>query len=329
MKKFLAIFIALVTSCTCLAQTKVITTGNNTINPSDPYAADIVIGSDANGGTRHDSNIMFWSSGSASRIWNSNDILCFSQWATTNPNVALNAAVGGPSYFQGNLGIGTTSPQFSLDINKLTSSLNLNGTGFGNSGALINLLGWANSSRNWQIGVANIGYDGLMFTPSTTTGGTAFTTPAMIINSNGNVGIGTTSANANLHLVGTFLSNGNNANLDSRNLNYLANSAQLLVGWNRLGGYGETDFISNQGAGSLGGFSFRNYDNAGNESELMWIRGDGNVAIGTYDPKGYKLAIAGSAIAESMTVKLQANWPDYATRPITCCAPYRRTGCIC
>jgi len=38
---------------------------------------------------------------------------------------------------------------------------------------------------------------------------------------------------------------------------------------------------------------------------------NGNVAIGTTDPKGYKLAVAGNAIAESMTVRLQANWPDY------------------
>ena len=38
---------------------------------------------------------------------------------------------------------------------------------------------------------------------------------------------------------------------------------------------------------------------------------DGSLAIGTTDPKGYKLAVAGDAIAESMTVDLQGNWPDY------------------
>lgn len=37
----------------------------------------------------------------------------------------------------------------------------------------------------------------------------------------------------------------------------------------------------------------------------------GNVAIGTLDPKGYKLAVNGSAIATSMTVKLNSAWPDY------------------
>lgn len=38
---------------------------------------------------------------------------------------------------------------------------------------------------------------------------------------------------------------------------------------------------------------------------------DGNVSIGTTDPKGYKLAVAGNMIAESIKVKLQGAWPDY------------------
>lgn len=37
----------------------------------------------------------------------------------------------------------------------------------------------------------------------------------------------------------------------------------------------------------------------------------GNIGVGTTDTRGYKLAVAGSAVAESVTVKLQGNWPDY------------------
>nr|WP_068893383.1 hypothetical protein [Pedobacter panaciterrae] len=37
----------------------------------------------------------------------------------------------------------------------------------------------------------------------------------------------------------------------------------------------------------------------------------GNVSIGTTNPQGYKLAVAGNMIAESIKVKLQATWPDY------------------
>jgi len=38
---------------------------------------------------------------------------------------------------------------------------------------------------------------------------------------------------------------------------------------------------------------------------------NGNVSIGTTNPQGYKLAVAGSMIAESIKVKLQGAWPDY------------------
>jgi hypothetical protein len=37
----------------------------------------------------------------------------------------------------------------------------------------------------------------------------------------------------------------------------------------------------------------------------------GNVGIGTQDTKGYKLAVAGNMIAESVKVQLQSAWPDY------------------
>lgn len=37
----------------------------------------------------------------------------------------------------------------------------------------------------------------------------------------------------------------------------------------------------------------------------------GNLGLGTPDTKGYKLAVAGNMIAESIKVKLQGAWPDY------------------
>lgn len=41
----------------------------------------------------------------------------------------------------------------------------------------------------------------------------------------------------------------------------------------------------------------------------------GNIGIGTQDTRGYKLAVAGNVIAESVTVKLQSAWPDYVFKP--------------
>lgn len=42
---------------------------------------------------------------------------------------------------------------------------------------------------------------------------------------------------------------------------------------------------------------------------------NGNVGIGTNATQGYKLAVAGSVIAESIKVKLQNAWPDYVFNP--------------
>lgn len=49
----------------------------------------------------------------------------------------------------------------------------------------------------------------------------------------------------------------------------------------------------------------------GTLNHRMRINADGNVSIGTTDTQGHKLAVAGSVVAESVSVKLQTSWPDY------------------
>ena len=51
---------------------------------------------------------------------------------------------------------------------------------------------------NFQIGIGTQVNDAFTVTPSTAIGGTTFTTPAMVVNSSGNVGIGTSSPKAPL-----------------------------------------------------------------------------------------------------------------------------------
>lgn len=53
-----------------------------------------------------------------------------------------------------------------------------------------------------------------------------------------------------------------------------------------------------------------------NRNERMRIDYTGNVSIGTTDSKGYKFAVAGSAIATSITVKTIGSWPDYAFQKV-------------
>lgn len=42
---------------------------------------------------------------------------------------------------------------------------------------------------------------------------------------------------------------------------------------------------------------------------------NGNISLNTTDSKGYKLAVNGSAIATSVTVKANGSWPDYVFKP--------------
>jgi len=119
LRKLILTFVLSVLSHFCFAQSQIITTGNNVVDITNPIGADIVIGSNTNGGTRHDASIMWWSNLSASRISNTYDVFYFSVWNTTNANVALSAAIGGLSYFQGNVLIGQTTQHnsaYKLDV---------------------------------------------------------------------------------------------------------------------------------------------------------------------------------------------------------------------
>ena len=92
MKRILVLsFVSLTILRLTFAQTKVITTGNNLVDPANPLAADIVIGSDQ--GTRHDASMMWWSNASASRISLTGETFFLSRWASTvdNANVGLAA----------------------------------------------------------------------------------------------------------------------------------------------------------------------------------------------------------------------------------------------
>jgi len=115
--KFLLLSLLLCSASIVMAQPQVVTTGNNIADASNPYAADVVIGSDAAGGIRHDSSIMWWSNFSASRISNTGNSFNFSVWATPQtPNASISSEIGGSSYLMGNFGIGTNTPAELLEI---------------------------------------------------------------------------------------------------------------------------------------------------------------------------------------------------------------------
>ena len=107
------------------------------------------------------------------------------------------------------LGIGTSSPSVKLEVNgnqiinysgQLQSLLTIGG---GSTSAAMNLRGATGSAYAWQISSNAFVGSALEFTRSTAVGGTTFSTPSMLLDSSGNLGIGTSSPTAKLHVSGT------------------------------------------------------------------------------------------------------------------------------
>jgi hypothetical protein len=124
----------------------------------------------------------------------------------------------------------------------------------------------------------------------------------------GKVGIGTTSPSSLLQVNGMASFKSDNTSEGYIRINKGEAAAQGYIDWWKPGNarvayMGFTDGVS---ANNLG---------LTLESSANFVINGGNVGIGTTDPRGYKLAVAGNAIAESVTVKLQSQWPDYVFKP--------------
>ena len=206
-------------------------------------------------------------------------VLAWTEPGSPAPNGNVDAPINTGSGVQsksGSLAIGTSgAPQQNLSVN---GGMNID-QGNLNSGSTASSLTFGSASGE---GIAS----------KRTTGGnlngldfyTGWTNKMSITNS-GDVGIGTTSPNYKLNINGTLSLGGGNANLDPAagiSLTALENTGNLLVGWNRTAGGGETDFVANRAGGGTGGFNFYDYSNAGVLNKLVTIDGSGNVvATGT------------------------------------------------
>lgn len=195
-----------------------------------------------------------------------------------------------------NVGIGTTNPTAKLEINS--------GTGLGPFRAV---------GPNGYILVDNVGSGESYYQANTAhrfqgTSGTEIFT----ILGNGNVGIGTTNP------VSTLTVNGN-LNV-THNGNYFSYDgiADVKLQYTGRGSGGRAmvhdsgnKLTLNYGGDFTGGTSIgTNVYFSENNTGTSYVYA-GNFAIGTSDTKGYKLAVAGTMIAEQVTVKLQSSWPDY------------------
>ncbi len=223
-----------------------------------------------------------------------------------NPAVAslkLGNTGGTISGYNGNIGIGTTAPGAKLGFADVYSTATPDGITWYNPnptayGIHKTAGSWAAPDYQqlrlgWETGIildpgtaygksyVDIKGGGLKVTNITTTGQSIFTTPGSVS--------GETST---LKLYSTFA-------------NYPADkfprySARITSGY--AGGVWGTEYLAIGVGGSDNAFI--------DPKEQMRINANGSVSIGTTDPKGYKLAVAGSIVAEKLVVKLQSNWPD-------------------
>ena len=107
----------------------------------------------------------------------------------------------------GNVGIGTSSPVGRLGVVSTggNSRLSIGDTAASTYSTM--LMYGGSGKYNFQLGVQNNVNNAFEITPSTAAGGTTFSTPAMVIDSSGNLLVGTTStvgtsAAGSVHIVG-------------------------------------------------------------------------------------------------------------------------------
>lgn len=220
----------------------------NYVKTSNTFA--MTIGSGVNSTTKLDNNIT-----NTLMVGFNSDI----------PTFFVGASAGAGT--TGNVGIGTSSPDYKLDVegnlsmNKNTIYL-LDGTDVNHG------LGWYGTNKLFAgqniDGPVLFGFAGGAL--STTQNGES---NALTWNKDGEVKINTNTGGAVLNIGGSTIVS---------HFNY---------------GINEDTYI-------------RPGSSAGNV-----YMDEGSVGIGTTNTQGYKLAIKGSVIAESVCVKLYANWPDF------------------
>ena len=192
------------------------------------------------------------------------------------------------SYFTGNVGIGTTSPDHKLTVyTDATSGLELVGQDGGNQNSdssKIIFNGYAQDNGPFiqavttsAYGIKRLGF----FVNRTASDYTTLPTESISITNTGNVGIGKTDPSAPLHI------NGGSTNQVVKIQSNSAPYIRFKEGGTDVGfiQFGTDTYISNQKAGTL---NFRT-----NNTDKMTILSGGNVGIGTTSPDE-KLSVVGN-----------------------------------
>jgi hypothetical protein len=132
------------------------------------------------------------------------------------------------------------------------------------------------------------------------------------LQADGKVGIGTTTPKGVIQI-----GSGKGLTFHADTDRALSWNAYYDSGWKYL----DSDYAYQLYAGSTANkLTIRTAVSGQKDNSITWIdcltyQQDGSVAIGTTDSQGYKLAVKGSVIAESLTVKPFPEWPDNVFEP--------------
>jgi trimeric autotransporter adhesin len=182
----------------------------------------------------------------------------------------------------GFLGIGTTSPASPLDIfgNSTGGSYQLGLTGSGNYTQIR-----YNGARNWQTGVGNAGETSLGVAGKYYVYDAGAAAVRMTIDGSGNVGIGTTSPSAMLHISGSSISGAGQPNVE------LSNTGAGGADWSMI--------VTNSSNGSGGG-RFIILPSSGSSLNAPFSINGTFVGIGTTTPWG-RFSVTGSGTGSTYT----------------------------
>jgi hypothetical protein len=168
-----------------------------------------------------------------------------------------------------------------------------------NNNAFVQL--WGDNAIIWKTGTS---HGGLRFGSATNMSAVGYV-DRMRLMDNGYLGLGTTSPSAPLTVESSVSMSSTslfkNAGTGNSWISVANNTGQANLGVGAAMPYGY--LWSNTGNFFVG--------DDGNPTLFVNGMANGNVGIGTTDTKGYKFAVAGSAIFTKVVVKPYNNWPDY------------------